>query len=65
MEPINRIWGWDWPDRKQVPNGYDMESVPECTDDNFLVLVERFNELVESHNALLEKIQSNDKPHRR
>jgi len=38
---------YDFPDRIQIPDGYDMKSIPDLTRDNFQVLIDAHNELVE------------------
>jgi len=48
---------WNFPDRIQRPCGYDMESIPDLTRDNFEKLIEEHNNLVEVVNLLLDKLQ--------
>ena len=45
---------WDFPDRIQVPDGYDMTSIPDLTRDNFNHLIEQHNNLVKIINAICE-----------
>ena len=50
MSKIKNLTYWDFPDTKLVPDGYDMMSVPELSPNNFLVLIEKVNELVDAYN---------------
>ena len=44
--------GWDFPDKIQIPDGYDMTSIPDLTRDNFNKLIIEHNILVEAFNAM-------------
>ena len=55
MKKPEELSGWDFPDRVQIPDGYDMKSIPDLTRDNFNKLVDEHNNLVEVINLLCEK----------
>ena len=46
------IDGYDLPDTIQIPDGYDMKSIPDLTRDNFIFLMEQHNKLVTTVNNL-------------
>lgn len=46
MKVPTELYTWDFPHTTQVPDGYDMKSVPDLTRGNLLVLIEAHNELV-------------------
>ena len=46
------IDGYDFPDTIQIPDGYDMKSIPDLTRDNFIFLMEQHNKLVTTVNNL-------------
>ena len=52
MEKPKEIDGWNVSDRIQVPDGYDMKSIPDMTQKNFNFLIEQHNNLVEIINEL-------------
>ena len=56
MKAPKELYGWDFPDTEMVPNGYNISHVPKCTDKNFRVLLENYNNLVEIVNFLTEKL---------
>lgn len=56
MKKPEKLIGWDFPDRIQVPDGYDMTSIPDLTRDNFNKLIEEHNNLVEVVNKLMEAL---------
>jgi len=37
---------WDFSDRIQVPDGYDLKTIPDMTRDNMQTLIEEHNHLV-------------------
>lgn len=56
MEEVNRLTTNDFPDTKFVPiNSYDMEEVLVSSEDNFLVLVEEHNKMVDVVNQLVRE----------
>jgi len=55
MNKPEELDSWDFPDTKRVPDGYNLKTVPECTNDNFLVLLREHNNLVAVVNELAEK----------
>lgn len=57
MHKPKEIGGWDVPDRIQVPDGYDMMSIPDLTRDNFNYLVNEYNNLVEVVNMILDQMK--------
>jgi hypothetical protein len=48
---IEKLSVYDFPDRKQVPDGYDYRSVPDLSADNIEVLRKKINEIIEYLNA--------------
>lgn len=46
MSELKEISNWDLPDTIQVPDGYDMKTVPDLTRGNLEYLIEQHNELV-------------------
>lgn len=60
MKKPTVLGGWDFPDRIQIPDGYDMTSIPDLTRDNFQKLIEEHNNLVEAFNAMAEFNGFND-----
>ena len=55
MKQPKELTDWDFSDTIQVPDGYDMASIPDLTRDNFNRLVDEHNNLVEVVNMLCEK----------
>ena len=53
LELLKELSAWDFPNTEYVPNGYDMSKVPKMSDDNFRILLENHNKLVNVVNALL------------
>jgi hypothetical protein len=51
---------YDFSDRIQVPDGYDMTSIPDLTRDNFQYLVDEYNNLAEAFNAMADFNGFND-----
>ena len=54
MKKPETLDGWSFSDTIQVPDGYDMTSIPDLTRDNFQRLIEEHNNLVEAFNAMAE-----------
>ena len=52
-KPIE-LTDWSFPDTIQVPDGYDMSTIPDMTRGNFQVLIDSHNNLVECFNKLCE-----------
>ena len=57
MSDIKKLYSWDFPNTKLKPDGYDMTGVPELTEDNFHILIEEYNRLVEAVQELIEAKQ--------
>jgi hypothetical protein len=58
MEDVREIDDWEL-DCEYVPDGqWDMMKVPKFSENNFLTLLKAHNELVQSHNELLELVRS-------
>lgn len=51
-EGIQRLSAWDFPDTVHVPNGYNERQVAEATRENFQVLMEKVNEVIDVVNRL-------------
>ena len=45
-----------FPNTHFVPDGYDMKSVPSMTEENFHILIDEHNKLVDFVTSLMEKI---------
>lgn len=58
MKKPHRLYGWDFPDTVEIPDGYynDIKTVPELTRQNFEMLVEKHNYLIGVVNMLCEKL---------
>jgi len=54
MKRPEELTGWDFGDTIQVPDGYDMKSIPDLTRHNFQTLIDEHNNLVEAFNAMAE-----------
>ena len=50
---IEELDSWDFKDRIEVPDGYDMTSIPDLTRDNFIKLIEEHNKLVRVYKELM------------
>jgi len=50
---ISELTWWDYPDTKQIPDGYESKSVPEATPENMVVMMDKINELTKTINQLL------------
>lgn len=65
MKQPKKLADRDFPDIGYVPDGYDMIGVAEMTRENFNVLIEEHNNLVDVVNILCEKrgiVFDGDKP---
>lgn len=51
---IEKLDTWDM-DSIQVPDGYDMTSIPDLTRDNLIKVIDKQSEIIEALNNLLEK----------
>lgn len=51
---IDELNKYDFPDRKLVPDGYNVKEEVEASDDNILVLIEKINEIIDVVNLLHE-----------
>ncbi len=54
MKRPEKLTNWDFPDTIHVPDGYNMETIPDLTRANFQILVEHYNELVQVVNAMYD-----------
>jgi len=54
MEKPNELTDYDFRDTLQVPSGYDLETIPDLTRDNFRTLIDEHNKLVKAFHALSE-----------
>ena len=54
MKQPKELTSWDFPDELQIPDGYDLQSVPDLTRGNLVKLIEEHNNLVEAFNAMAE-----------
>lgn len=52
---LKNISYWDM-DTIQVPDGYDMRSIPDLTRDNIKILVDEHNELVNLVNKIVDRL---------
>lgn len=52
MEEIKELRAWDFPDRHRASDGYNFEAEPDLSLQNFLLLIEKINELIDRANAL-------------
>lgn len=59
MKRPKKLTSWDFQDTISVPDGYDLKSIPDLTRENFGILVDKHNELVEAFNALYEQVGHN------
>jgi len=55
MDKILGLSHWNFPERVNVPDGYDTKSVPDNTRANMEVLINKINELVKVVNQLIPK----------
>ena len=55
MKEPKELAHWDFPHTVPIPDGYDMRDIPDLTRDNFQVLIEEYNKLVEVVNLLCQK----------
>jgi hypothetical protein len=63
MKEPKELNSWDFSDKDYIPDGYDMNTIPALTRDNFNILIEEHNNLVEVVNMICDKtgIIFNDK----
>lgn len=54
MTHIKTLDSWSLPDIVSIPDGYDMEQVPEPTSRNMKIFMEKINELTDKINELVE-----------
>ena len=50
---VESLNNWDYPNTKQIPDGYDWKTIPEATSENMVVMMNKINELVECVNTLM------------
>ena len=55
MKQPKELSDWNFSDTIQIPDGYDLQSIPDNTRNNFITLIEHHNNLVEVVNMLCEK----------
>lgn len=51
---ISELHWLDYPDTKQIPNGYGFKTIPEATPENMVVMMNKINELTNVVNELLK-----------
>lgn len=56
MKQPQELTAWDFPDQLQVPDGYDMKSIPDLTRRNLEFLIEEHNKLVEFVSYMADKV---------
>lgn len=54
QKPINRIETWDIK-TINVPDGYDLKSMPDLTCKNLETIVDKINEIIDTLNNMNEK----------
>ena len=54
MNGPKKLTYWDFPDTITIPDGYDRKTIPDLTRDNFNLLVNEHNNLVDVVNKLAE-----------
>jgi len=54
MEIPKELTDYDFIDTIQVPDGYDLKSIPDITRDNFQILIDEHNKLVRIVQALFD-----------
>ena len=54
MKKPEELTSYDFYDRIQVPDGYDLITIPDLTRDNFQTLINEHNNLVECFNKLCD-----------
>ncbi len=54
MKKPEKLTDWDFPDTIDQRDGYDITQVPDLTRDNFQLLVEEYNNLVEVVNSICD-----------
>ena len=52
MEELRELTEFDFVDTIQVPDGYDMTSIPDLTRRNFQTLIDEHNKLVRAINLI-------------
>jgi len=57
MEKPNELTDYDFRDTLQVPSGYDLETIPDLTRDNFQTLIDEHNKLVKAFHELSEIVK--------
>lgn len=62
MKRPTKIDGWDVPDSIQVPDGYNMTSIPDLTRNNFNYLIDEYNNLVDVVNILVCLTEDKSRP---
>lgn len=53
MSKLEELTKWKFKDTIEVPDGYDMTTIPDLTRDNFQILVDEHNKVVKTLNELL------------
>ena len=52
---MEQLTKWDFPDTIMINDGYEMVTVPDLTRENFNILFDKVNELIEVVNELNER----------
>jgi len=55
MKKPEELTSWDFGDTIQVPDGYDLKTIPDLTRNNLQTLIDEHNNLVEVVNMLCDK----------
>ena len=59
--PLSILYSWDFTSTSWEKDGYDLKEIPDNTNENFNILLERVNELTIIVNKLCN--EKMDKPH--
>ncbi len=60
MKRLENLAKWDFPDKKYIPDGYDLTDVPDATPENMVVLMDAINGLVDRINSLTPNLEESD-----
>ncbi len=60
MEKLKELSSYSFPDTLEVPDGYDLKTIPDITRDNFQLLIDEHNELVSAVNTLFGHVIHDD-----
>jgi hypothetical protein len=59
---IKSLNKYDFPDKKLVPDGYHWTEIPKASPNNFQVLIDKINEVVELVNKITPQGLTKEKP---